>query len=329
MKPLLRILIGLASIIIILAGIKAASEIIGFILIAVLLAVSITPAVTFLTRKKIKRKIALSIVIISMLFIGIFLIKQLGTSILELSNTLPSYEQRMQELMVSADKFLERFDLDIDKVVKEFNFDTRQIFQLTASILTVMGNYIGNGLFLLLIVCLMVIEFSSYESFFNKENLGNKNIYSKIYDIREEVIKYLSITAFTGFIAAVANLILLLALGVEFALIWGVLSFFLNFIPVLGVLIYTLLPSLMALLQFGITEALIVAVGFTIFNNVADNVIKPKLMKDGLKISLLSIFLSLYFWNWILGFSGAILAIPLTLAIKKAISEISLEKDVI
>ena len=329
MKPLLRILIGLASIIIILAGVKAASEIVGFVLIAVLLAVSITPAVTFLIRKKVKRNIALSIVIISLIVVGIFLIQQLGSSILELSNTLPSYEQRFQDLMVSADKFLERFDLDIDKVVKELNIDTRQIFQLTASILTTMGNYIGNGLFLLLIVCLMVVEFSSYETVFNRANLSSNNLYSKLYDIRQEIIKYVSITAFTGFIAALANLILLLILGVEFALIWGVLSFFLNFIPVLGVLIYTLLPSLMALLQFGITEALIVAVAFTIFNNVADNVIKPKLMKEGLKISLLSIFLSLYFWNWILGFSGAILAIPLTLAIKKAVSEISFEKDVI
>ena len=264
-----------------------------------------------------------------MIFIGIFLIKQLGTSILELSNTLPSYEQRFQDLMVSADKFLERFDLDIDKVVNELNIDTRQIFQLTASIITTMGNYIGNGLFLLLIVCLMVIEFSGYDSVINKATQSSSNLYSKLHDIREEIIKYVSITAFTGFIASVANLVLLLILGVEFALIWGVLSFFLNFIPVLGVLIYTALPTIMALLQFGITEALIVAVGFTIFNNVADNVIKPKLMQDGLKISLLSIFLSLYFWNWILGFSGAILAIPLTLAIKKAVSEMSLEKDVI
>ncbi len=329
MKPLLKILIGLASIIIILAGIKAASDIIGFILIAVLLAISITPAVTYLTKKKLKRKTALYIVIISMIIVGFFLIKQLGSSIFELSSTLPNYELRLQELIVSADKFLERFDLDVDKLIEEFNFDTRKIFQLTASLLSVMGNYIGNGLFLLLIVCLMVIEFSSYESIFKKENLRSKSLYSKLYDIREEVVKYLSITAFTGFLAAVCNLILLLVLGVDFALIWAVLSFFLNFIPVLGVLIYTVLPSLMALLQFGITEALIVAVGFTIFNNVADNVIKPKLLKDELKISLLLIFLSLYFWNWILGFSGAILAIPLTLAIKKALSEISLEKDII
>ena len=69
MKPLLRILIGLASIIIILAGVKSASEIVGFVLIAVLLAVSITPAVTFLIRKKVKRNIALSIVIISLIVV--------------------------------------------------------------------------------------------------------------------------------------------------------------------------------------------------------------------------------------------------------------------
>ena len=70
MNKILKILIGVASIIIILAGIKAASDIIGFILIAVLLAISITPIVRYLTKKGLKRKAALSIVIISLLIIG-------------------------------------------------------------------------------------------------------------------------------------------------------------------------------------------------------------------------------------------------------------------
>ena len=329
MNKILKIVIGVASIIIILAGIKAASDIIGFILIAVLLAISITPIVIYLTKKGLKRKAALSIVIISLLIIGSVLIQQLGSSIYELSRTLPSYELRMQEIIISTDNFLERYNLDVDKIIEQFEIDTKVIFQFAASLLSRMGNYIGSGIFLLIILSLMVIEFSGYESSFKAGNIKRASFSAKLYDIRTEVRKYLSITALTGFIAAVCNLILLLVLGVDFPFLWAALSFFLNFIPVLGVLIYTLLPCLMALLQFGWTEALIVAIGFTIFNIVADNIIKPKLLKDGLKISLLMIFLSLYFWNWVLGFSGAILAIPLTIVFKRIISELSKDKNIL
>jgi AI-2 transport protein TqsA len=84
-------------------------------------------------------------------------------------------------------------------------------------------------------------------------------------------------------------------------------------------------PFVLALLEFGWTKAIIVVVGYIVINNIVDVVVKPKLMKQGLDISILLIFLSLMFWTWVLGTLGTILAVSLTLLIKRVLIEFSEE----
>jgi predicted PurR-regulated permease PerM len=75
----------------------------------------------------------------------------------------------------------------------------------------------------------------------------------------------------------------------------------------------------LALLEFGITRAVIVVVGFILINAVVENVLKPRFIGQELELSLLEIFLSLVFWGWVLGAIGAILAVPLTIVLKEMI----------
>jgi predicted PurR-regulated permease PerM len=127
---------------------------------------------------------------------------------------------------------------------------------------------------------------------------------------------YISITALTGLITAIGDLIILLVMGVDFALLWALLVFLFNFIPAIGNLLGLIFPTLLALVQFGPTHAIIVAVGFFIINFITENFVKPKFLKDSLNISLFLIFFSVIFWSWVLGFAGAILAVPLTIILK-------------
>ena len=67
--------------------------------------------------------------------------------------------------------------------------------------------------------------------------------------------------------------------------------------------------------------ALIVLAGYVLINGSVQNFLQPKLMGKGLNISPLVIFLSLFFWGWVLGPMGALLAVPLTMMIKKILLE--------
>jgi predicted PurR-regulated permease PerM len=116
-----------------------------------------------------------------------------------------------------------------------------------------------------------------------------------------------------GFISAV----ILWAFGVDFFIVWGAITFVLNFIPNIGSLVATILPVLMSLVQyesFGYTIAIVAVL--TIAQNVTGNYIEPKVFGESLGLNPLIILLSFLLWGYIWGIMGAILAIPLTSIVK-------------
>jgi predicted PurR-regulated permease PerM len=139
--------------------------------------------------------------------------------------------------------------------------------------------------------------------------------------VGKDVRKYVSIVSLTGVIVAVGNTVLLLILGVDFALLWGVLSFLFNFVPSLGFLLSLIPPASLALIAFGWQKALIVVVGFFIINAISENVIKTRFMAKGLDVSLLLVIISLLVWTWVLGPVGTIIGVPITLVLYRMYME--------
>jgi predicted PurR-regulated permease PerM len=104
-------------------------------------------------------------------------------------------------------------------------------------------------------------------------------------------------------------------LGVDYALLWGLLSWFMGYIPSVGFIIALIPPFLMAYAQYGIQTALIVLVGYILINGGVQNFIQPKIMGQRLKISPVVVFVGLFIWGYLLGGIGAILAVPMTLLV--------------
>jgi predicted PurR-regulated permease PerM len=105
-------------------------------------------------------------------------------------------------------------------------------------------------------------------------------------------------------------------LGVDFAVLWGLLAFLLNYVPNIGSVLAAVPPVLLALLQHSVQRALLVAVGYVVLNIVFGSVLETRLMGRGVGLSTLVVFLSLVFWGWVLGPVGLLLSIPLTMAAK-------------
>jgi AI-2 transport protein TqsA len=124
-------------------------------------------------------------------------------------------------------------------------------------------------------------------------------------------------TILTGinFLVGLGDTIFLLFLGVDYALLWGLLAWFMGYIPSIGFIIALIPPVLMAYAEFGLQTAIIVAVGFILINGGIQNFVQPKIMGDKLKISPLVVFVGLFIWGYLLGGIGAILAVPMTLLV--------------
>jgi len=131
----------------------------------------------------------------------------------------------------------------------------------------------------------------------------------------DTVNRYMRIKALTSLGTAACVWLLLRFFGIDFAILWAVLAFLLNFVPVVGNILMMIPPVLLALIQTGPQTALLVAIGYLVINTVIGNVLEPRIMGKGLGVSTLAIFISLLFWGWLFGTVGMFLAVPLTAAV--------------
>ena len=117
-------------------------------------------------------------------------------------------------------------------------------------------------------------------------------------------------------------LVWLWILGVDYFVLWGMLAFLLNFVPTLGSIIAAIPAVLLAVVQLGVGDAVLVGVGFLAVNLGVGNILEPRVMGRGLDLSTLVVFLSLVFWGWVLGPVGMLLSIPLTITVKIALESV-------
>ena len=124
-------------------------------------------------------------------------------------------------------------------------------------------------------------------------------------------------TLVTGAMFAVAVWLVMVLLGVDLPVLWAVLALVLSFVPGIGFVLAMIPPAMLALLEFGPTRALILVATFVVINNVVDNVIKPRFLKEGFDLSPFVMFAAILFWAYVLGPTGALLAVPLTTAVRR------------
>ena len=127
---------------------------------------------------------------------------------------------------------------------------------------------------------------------------------------------YWIVSTVFGLIVAVMDWVALIILGVPLAMVWGVLAFVTNYIPNIGFVLGLVPPAIFALLTGGPVDAIWVVAVYCVINLVMQSFVQPKFTGDAVGLTPTVTFLSLVFWSAIAGALGAILAVPLTLAVK-------------
>jgi predicted PurR-regulated permease PerM len=137
----------------------------------------------------------------------------------------------------------------------------------------------------------------------------------RVTSLTGDVQKYMTVLTGINLLVGLGDTILLLILGVDYALLWGLLAWFMGYIPSIGFWIALIPPVPMAYAQFGLPTALVVLVAYVLINGGVQNIVQPKLMGQSLKISPVVVFVGLFIWGYLLGGIGAILAVPMTLLV--------------
>jgi predicted PurR-regulated permease PerM len=311
-----NILLIIACAIIIIAGIKAASSILITILLSLFITIVCAPPFLWLGSKGIPKSLAITIIILTFLLIAFLIGLLVGTSVADFTLKLPQYQSKLESQMQLLLEWLKNEEIiEPDfKITNEIN---------PGSILVFVGNTLNqlSGLFadiflIAFIVVFMLLEASSFPLKLNKILKESTEKMRRIEVIYHKINRYIGIKTIISAITGILVYIVLLIIGVDYALLWGVLAFALNYIPNIGSILAAIPPLLLTIIQLGFWEALWVLVAYILINTIMGNIIEPKFMGKGLGLSTLVVFISLIFWGWLLGPMGMLLSIPLTIAVK-------------
>ncbi|MBX3439358.1 MAG: AI-2E family transporter, partial [Planctomycetaceae bacterium] len=142
---------------------------------------------------------------------------------------------------------------------------------------------------------------------------------SDVQRITDDVNHYMAIKTGTSLLTGGFVALALWMLKIDFAVLWGLTAFLLNYVPNIGSIIAAVPAVLLALLQYGFGMALVVTGVYLAVNMAIGYFIEPRWMGRGLGLSTLVVFVSLVFWGWVLGPVGMVISVPLTMAVKIAL----------
>jgi len=306
-----RVLQVLTGTVVVLVGVRLAAPVLNPIFFAVVLSLLFAPIYAWLGRRGIPKPVALVMMLLGMtlLFLAIFYI--LGASITRFSAGIGAYSSELNERLASIQVFLDRLGLA--------NVDLSDVVEPTALtgavrvILSGVAGFLSNLFLILMIVLFLLAEGPDLMNRLRASAGTDHPQVERLAFVGQGVVRQFGLRAILNLVTAAGITVLLLALGVDFALMWGILAFFLSFVPYIGLVLASAPPVLLALAEFGVGRALLVIAGVTVVNILAENVLSPVMMSRGLSISPTVVFLSFVFWAWLLGGPGAFLALPMTL----------------
>lgn len=312
----LKIMLGLASFVIIVAGMKAAASLFVPFLLALFLAIISAPAMLWLQQKGIPPIVSILIVTVILLVTGMILGSILARSIPPLVQSLPQYSEKIQQQTMDLAAWVQSKGIHLDSEQIKQSFKPDFAIKLLKDLFGQIGTMTAEGTLIFFILVLILLEAATFERKFNAALQNSSQSMHRLYRITAEVKRYLAVKTLISLITAVLITIWMLALRVDYAVLWGLLTFALTFVPNIGAILSAIPPILMALVQAGLSKALLVAAGYSVVCGVLGNFLELILIGQRLGLSTLVVFLSLTFWGWILGPVGMLLSVPLTMAVK-------------
>lgn len=247
-------------------------------------------------------------------FLGLGLVA--AATIDQLIEIAPTYRENISKLLTDITGALGLGEQASWEDIRALTIDR---IDLQAVVTGILGSVTSLGGSLFLIVVYAGFLMGERDAFARKfhaafpAGAGTDQASHILADINRKIADYLAVKTLVNVIGGVISYLVMLAIGLDFALFWATLIALLNYIPYIGSLIAVVLPVLLSLAQFGSLETtLLLAALLIVAQLISDNLIEPRLVGRQLDLSPFVVLVALSFWAAIWGLAGAILAIPLT-----------------
>lgn len=306
----------LAALTVVLAGMVYAESILTPMLMALFISIICAQPIQWLRKKKVPQGLAIAIVFVLIIAVFVGFGELINNSLSSFSKNASVYEQNLTDMGSGIQEFLKRNNLNLPTGEVSNILDASKVMGLTAGILGQLGSFMGNALTIFFLVLFLLLELESVSIKMAAIAQKSNKSYGYMNVIGQSIRHYLSIKTLTSLLTGILVWISLLIIGVDYAIIWALLAFLLNYIPNIGSIIAAFPAVLFALIQLGWMGSLWTIIVFVAVNMIVGNVVEPKIMGKGMGLSTFVVFVSLIFWGFIFGTIGMFLSVPLTMAIK-------------
>ncbi|MDQ6963707.1 MAG: AI-2E family transporter [Mariprofundales bacterium] len=313
-----RFLLATASLVVIIAGLKVAAPLLTTFLLALFLTMICLPALRWLQKRQVGEISSVALLFLLLLLIGALLALLLGSSVADFTRQIPLYQQRLDGQKAEFLQWLTSYGITLDADSIKGAFDPASAMGMAGTMLTSLGRSLANLLLILLTTLFLLFEARALPQKWQQMS-GHAPSSEIITRFLDSANRYLVVKTWISLLTGVLVTILLILVGVDYPLLWGVLSFLFNFVPNIGSIVAAIPAILLTLVQLGGAPALIVTGGYMTINMVVGNLVEPRFMGREVGLSPLVVFLSLVCWGWILGPVGMLLSVPLTMVVKLAL----------
>jgi predicted PurR-regulated permease PerM len=317
--PIAKFLIVFAAFVIVVSGLKMASSLVVPFLLAVFIAMIVSPLLAWLKSRRVPGGIAIVLIISLILSIGLLLGAVIGASVDSFRQDIPVYSAKLSLISESIQQSIAQSGIAIDAEQWQNSFDPSAVMRWVGSTLASFGSVMTNSVLILLTVIFILAENTRFGDKLRMAR-GDKSSQAWLAEFSTSIHGYLAIKAAISAVTGLLIYLWLTILGVDYAVLWGLVAFLLNFVPTVGSFIAAVPAVLLAVVQLGVGSAGLTLLGFVVVNFLMGSAIEPRWMGKGLNLSPLVVFMSLVFWGWILGPVGMLLSIPLTIMVKIALA---------
>lgn len=294
------------------------------IIFAIMIAVVLHPVVNFFVRKKVNRVVA----IIITLFLAILILAGFGfflyTQAIRFSESWPKMVVKFTGIFTSTSAWAsDQFNIS-PEAIKDWITETKSdLFNSSGNAIGQTLINVGSGLVILFVIPVYIFLILFYEPLlleFIRRLFGQNNriMVSKIASRIKTVIQlYLTGLVIELVIMAALNSIGLLILGIQYAILLGVIGAVLNLIPYIGGIVAVALPMMIALAtKTSPWFALYVLAVYYFIQLIDNNYIVPKIVASKVKVNALVSIIVILAFGALWGIPGMFISIPLTAIVK-------------
>jgi AI-2 transport protein TqsA len=295
-------LVSTAAFVIVVIGLYLASGIVSLLLLSILVAILVAPITAWAQRRGWPGWAGLLLALAS--YVGVLVIVGLITAIgvIRLLAELPTDTTELQTQLGTNFG-----DPAVAKTIADaFGEIAASAARSVLSALALIG-------YSVIIVAYLLVEQPTIGTRLRWAFGDRPAVTSRAVSIAVRLRSYLIARAVLGGIAAILDTIVLVALGIPSALLWGVLSFLMSFVPNVGFIISMIPPALLGLVVGGLPTAILVVIAYSVINVAIDYLVQPRFIGSAVDLSPVVVTVSLLFWALVLGGAGAIFAVPLTI----------------